>query len=462
MPCHTTSWFVGYPELASGKPPYEIQTKWGVFSPAMDPTRETTFTFISRFVGEMTTIFPDAYFHVGGDECNGREWDASPRVQAFMHDHHFKDNAALQTYFTGRVQKIVEAHHRITVGWDEVLQPDTPKNVVVQSWRGPKGLAAAARKGNRAILSNGYYIDLNEQAARHYLVDPLGGDNSSLSAEEQNVLGGEATMWSEFTPAEIIDSRIWPRTAAIAERFWSPQDVRDVNSMYTRMALVSDKLNAYGLTLPVVHRVPMLERMSGASDPKYLVVLASVVQPPMGYQRESLKEYDWHSPLNHLVDAAAPESDAARVFKNLVDAIVAGNATPEQWQNAKNCLTLWRDNDAKLEPSLKNSDITAELIPVSQTLAQVSTIGLRALDDLQNHHATERATTESDSQILKAAEKPQAVLRDMIVAPVEALVTAAGVAQKLCSPRQNSAKARVSVLTNLRLHCFRTQRSHTL
>jgi len=113
----------------------------------------------------------------------------------------------------------------------------------------------------------------------------------------------------------------------------------------------------------------------------------------------------------------------------LASAIVAGNATPEQWQKAKNWLTLWRDNDARLEPDLKNSDITAELIPLSQTVAQVSALGLRALDDLQNHHPTDTSITQSDMQTLKMAEKPQAVLRDMIVEPVEMLVQAAG-AQK--------------------------------
>jgi hexosaminidase len=150
-----------------------------------------------------------------------------------------------------------------------------------------------------------------------------------------------------------------------------------------------------------------------------------VVQPPVGYERESLKEYDWHSPLNHLVDAVPPESNTARNFSNLVAAIVAGTASPEQWQKAKDQLARWRDNDAKLQPSLKQSDITAELIPVSQTLAQVSAIGLRALDDLQNHRAADAATTQSDTQTLKGAEKPQGVLRNMIVAPVEALVKAA-------------------------------------
>ncbi len=425
MPCHTTAWFVGYPQLASGKGSYQIETKWGVMDPAMDPSRDSTFEFINKLIGEMTTIFPDAYFHVGGDECNGREWDANPRIQSFMLAHNLKDNAALQSYFTARVQKLVAAHHRITVGWDEVLQPDTPKDVVIHSWRGPKGLAAAVRQGNRAILSTGYYVDLNQSAAQHYLVDPLGGEAAALTPEQQKlVLGGESAMWSEFTTSEIIDSRIWPRTAAIAERLWSAQDVRDVDSMYARMAAVSDRLVFYGLQHQSV-TWPMLQRMSGQKDPEYLAVLATAVQPPLGYQRESLKHYDWYSPLNHLVDAVPPESDTARNFSYLVAAIVAGKASTEQWQQAKDQLTLWRDNDAKLRPSLDRSEITAELIPVSQTLAQVSSIGLRALDDLQSHRVADSAATQSDMQMLQTAEKPQAVLRDMVVSPVETLVRTA-------------------------------------
>ena len=182
MPCHTTSWFVGYPNLASGPGPYKIEERWGVMDPAMDPTRESTYQFLDRFLGEMTSLFPDAYFHIGGDECDGKEWDANPKIQAYIHAHGLKDNAALQSQFTGRLQKLVAAHHKIMEGWDEVLQPDTPREVVIQSWRGPKGLAAAVRQGNRALLSNGYYIDLNQPASYHYLTDPLGGDAASLTS----------------------------------------------------------------------------------------------------------------------------------------------------------------------------------------------------------------------------------------------------------------------------------------
>jgi hexosaminidase len=425
MPCHATAWFVGYPQLASGPGPYAIETHWGVFDPAMDTTREATFRFIDRLVGEMTALFPDAYFHIGGDECNGKQWDANPRIKAFMRAHGLKDNAALQSYFTARVQKLVAAHHKIMEGWDEVLQPDTPRDVVIQSWRGASGLAAAARQGNQGLLSNGYYIDLNQSAAEHYLADPLGGDSASLTAAQKAlILGGEATMWSEYVTPENIDSRIWPRTAAIAERLWSPADVRDVASMYRRLAVVSQRLQYDGLRHESSTRM-MLERMSGASDLKPLEILGSAVQPPEGYQREELASYDAYSPLNHLVDAVPPESETAREFAEAARLIAAGQATPRQWQQARQWLTLWRDNDAALQPLLPASEFTAELIPVSRDVSAVAAIGMQAIDGLENHRPLNEADAVADMQKLKDAEKPKAVLRNMIVSPVELLVKAA-------------------------------------
>jgi hexosaminidase len=426
MPCHTTSWFAGYPQLASGAGPYQPAPRWGVFDPGMDPTRESTYQFLDKMIGEMAALFPDAYFHVGGDECNGKEWDRNQRIQAYMKAHGFKDNAALQSYFTGRVQKLVAAHHKIAEGWDEVLQPDTPRDVVIQSWRGPTGLAAAARQGNKVLLSNGYYIDLNQSAAYHYSVDPFGADAASLTPEQKSlVLGGEATMWSEFVTPENIDSRIWPRTAAIAERLWSPQDVRDVSSMYARLTLESQRLQYYGLEHESFTNI-MLQRMTGEADPESMRVLASVVQPPEGYDREDLKDYDTSSALNRLVDAVAPESETGRQFNELAKVIAAGKATPQQLQQVREWLVLWRDNDAKLQPTLGVSDLTAELAPVSQTLSRVAAIGLQALDDLEAHRTADASTLANTMQTLKAAEKPQAVLRDMVVPSVELLVQATG------------------------------------
>ncbi len=426
MPCHTTSWFVGYPQLASGKGPYQVADRWGILDAAMNPTREATYQFLDRLIGEMTALFPDAYFHIGGDECDGKEWNANPQIQAFMRAHRMKDNAALQSYFTARVQKIVARHHKIMEGWDEVLQPDTPRDVVIQSWRGPKALAVAARQGNRVLLSNGYYIDLNQPAAEHYLVDPLSGDGATLTPQQKaRVLGGEATMWSEYVSPENVDSRIWPRTAAIAERLWSPQDVRDVNSMYRRLAVVSVKLETDGLQhRAFTHR--MLERMCNGPVPRPLEVLASVVQPPRGYLRARLREYHTYTPLNRLVDAVPPESQTARAFSSLVAQIGAGKASEQQWQKAQHWLALWRDNDARLQPLLDRSDLTAELVPVSQGLSRTAATGLNALQALREHRILDAQTVQKCLQQLQADEKPQAALLDKIPPAVEVLVKAAG------------------------------------
>jgi hexosaminidase len=416
MPCHTTSWFFGYPELASGQDASR--------SSAIDPTRESTYKFLTGFVSEMAALFPDSYFHTGGDECDVKEWEANPRIQEFMWAHAIKDGAALQALFTAKIQKMVAGRKKIMVGWDEVLQSDTPKDVVIQSWRGQESLAEAARNGNPGVLSSGYYIDLNQSAAEHYMVDPLGESAAALTPDQKTrILGGEATMWTDIVSHENMDNRIWPRTAAIAERLWSPQDVQDVDSMYQRLAIISQKLGYYGLR----HRLitdEMLERMSGEPNPAPLKVLAAVVQPPRLYERQQLRTFTDFTPLNHLDDAVPPESDTAREFNQIAKRIASGKASAQEWQKAREWLVLWRDNDAKLQPLLVRSYLTHELIPLSRNLSQVAEIGLQALNDLQQNRVVSTDSRQRSIEFLKISEKPKAVLLLMVAPSVELLVEA--------------------------------------
>ena len=424
MPGHTTSWFVGYPDLASLPGPYQIERNWGVFNPVMDPTGESTYTFLNSFIGEMTALFPDAYFHIGGDECNGKDWDANPRIQAFMRSHGIKSDAELQAYFTARVQKIVAAHGKTMEGWDEVLQPDTPKDVVIQSWRGQQSLADAASRGYRGILSAGYYLDLNQSAAEHYVVDPMGLGAATLTQkQQQNILGGEAAMWSEYVSPENIDSRIWPRLAAIAERLWSPQNVQNPASMYARMDAASQKLEYYGLQHNAAYP-QMLRRMTGDADPAALRVLGDVMQPPKGYARHRLGQYDAFTPLNRLVDAIPPESNTGRNFIDLTDTLVSRKATPQEWQTARRQLTLWRENDAALQPMLAGSYLTEQLRPVSADLRQIAEIGLEAAGYLEHHRTADAQWRAKQLAFLKQAGQPNAVVVDMVVPAVTKLVEA--------------------------------------
>jgi hexosaminidase len=388
MPGHSTAWFVGYPELASGKGPYQIERKWGVFDPAMDPTNEKTYKFLNELIGEMAKLFPDQFFHIGGDEVNGKEWDANPSIQAFMKSHEIKNNEGLQAYFSQRLQDLVVKHGKTTIGWDEILVPGVPKTIVIQSWRGADSLAAAAKMGYRGILSNGYYIDLGWSAARHYAVDPMGGAAANLTAEEkERILGGESTMWSEYVNAENIDSRIWPRNAAIAERFWSPQNTTDIDSMYQRMEAESARLEWLGLTHRSFQR-QMLLRTAGPAAPAELSALrtlAEALEPVKDYAREqnATTEPTSQTPLNRVVDAVQPESEISRRFSVNVDQFLASSCKDAgKAAELRAQLATWSGNDARLQSLAQRSSLVKEAAPASMAFSQAAELALDALDRL--------------------------------------------------------------------------------
>jgi len=433
MPGHSTAWFVGHPELASGPGPYEIERGWGIFDPAMDPTNEKTYKFLDELVAEMTKLFPDHYFHIGGDEVNGKEWDANPKIQEFKKSHNLESNDALQAYFSGRVQKIVTRHGKAVVGWDEVFIPGVPKDIVIQSWRGQASLAQAATQGYHGILSNGYYLDLGWPAVRHYSVDPMSGPAANLTPEQQQlILGGESCMWSEYVNPENIDSRIWPRNAAIAERLWSPQNVTDAASMYTRMRAVSGDLEWLGLTHQTFHP-QMLRRLAGPdATPEQLAALrtlADVVEPVKDYTREATAPAKPTSatPLNRLVDAVPLESDAAHRFAELVDKYLASSCRDaDAAAQLRAQLSTWRDNDARLQPLIQQSFLAKEIAPTSHDLSAVAAVGLAALDFALKGGAAPDDWKAQQLAIIEQANKPKAQLLLMPAPAIQRLVEAVG------------------------------------
>ena len=427
MPGHSTSWFVGYPELASAAGPYPIERKWGVFDPAMDPTQDRTYKFLDQFIGEMAALFPDQYFHIGGDEVNGKQWDANPKIQEFMRSHGMKSNQDLQAYFNKRVQAIVSKHKKTMIGWDEILNPDLPKTITIQSWRGQQSLAQAAKLGYRGLLSHGYYVDLMWPAWQHYAVDPMADAAASLSPEEkQRILGGEACMWSEYVSPENIDSRIWPRSAAIAERLWSPQNVQDVNSMYQRLEIVSRHLDWLGLTHNSSYW-PMLRRIAGTEDISALRTVADVVEPVKDYTREETAPSVPTSatPLNRLVDAARPESQTARQFAALVNALISQQSNSDEIRaEIRALLTRWRDNANKFQPATVSSFLLKEVMPVSNDLSALGTAGLRALDYLESGETRPETWEAEQLALVERAKKPQAQVLLMVAPAVQALIEA--------------------------------------
>ena len=427
IPGHSTSWLVGYPELGSAPGPYTIERRPGIFEPALDPTREEVYKFLEGFLGEMAALFPDAYMHIGGDENEGKQWDRNSAIQAFMKAKGIKDNHALQAYFNTRLLKILQKHGKKMIGWDEILQPELPKDIVIHSWRGTAALADAARKGYDGILSNGYYIDLIQPASQHYVADPLPADSTLTPEEARHILGGEATMWAEWVTAETIDSRIWPRTAAIAERLWSPRSVNDVNDMYRRLAAISLQLEELGLTHKK-NQDMMLRRLLRSDDIGPLRTLVSILEPVKEYRRYEQRPQTMLSPLTGVVDATTPDSEAARRFAWMVDAFLA-DAPRFQLYRAEisQALADWQTSGATLEPLIDRSPSLQEVKPLATNLSVLGETGLEAVSYLKlGLPSTPEWRTAAELKMDEAA-KPYGALEFVVIPSVRKLILATGV-----------------------------------
>jgi hexosaminidase len=446
MPGHATSWLVGHPELGSAPGPYQIERKNGIFEPAFDPTREELYKFLEGFFSEMTGLFPDSFIHIGGDENEGHQWDRNPQIQEFMKAKGIKDNHGLQAYFNQRLSRIIQKLGKKMIGWDEILHPDLPKDSAIQSWRGTEALMEAARKGYDGLLSRGYYIDLMYPASSHYLNDPLPASSGLTEEQAAHILGGEATMWSEWVSPETIDSRIWPRTAAIAERLWSPREIRDVDDMYRRLDAVSLELEELGLT----HKKNadmMLRRIARQNDISSLKVLASVIEPVKEYHRNEGGKATMLTPLTRLVDAVSADSRGSREFGLLVDGMLSD--APSLSRNRKvigEILTSWRDASPSLTALVERSPILHEAEQLPKDLSDIGLAGLEALSYISAGQPPPPGWKEAKLSRLDEAARPKADVEFAVTGPVRKLVILAAEMQELVNVPHSDWKLRVQTL----------------
>jgi len=423
IPGHATSWLAAYPELGSAPGPFRIERKWGIFEPTLDPTREDVYAFLGAFFGEVAGLFPDEYVHIGGDEVLDNEWRSNAAIQQFCRRNGLRSSVELHAYFNRKLQKLLEKHGKKMMGWDEVLSPALEPGVVIQSWRGQQSLADAARKGYRGVLSFGYYLNYLKPAAFHYQVDPLGDAAKELDgAQAALITGGEACMWAEYITEETIDSRLWPRAAAIAERLWSPATVTDADSMYNRLGIVSRWLEYTG----VRHRSdyqPLLDRLAGTRATPELLALADAVEALGLNERQVARHYSSFVPLNRLVDAARPESERIREIGNLVNRLLADPSQhrPEA-EEIRLLFSQWSLNNELLQPLLESNFLLKELEPLSANLSRTGNIGLQALQYLASGVPAPPDWVAKEKQELSEMEESKAEVVLAAVRPVRALV----------------------------------------
>lgn len=447
VPGHSKSWLVAYPELASAPGPYQLGPDAAERNATFDPSNPAVYRFLNRFIGEMSSLFPDRYFHIGGDEVNGLQWRQNPRIQQFMRRHGFTTTQQLQAYFTRRVDALVAAHGKTMIGWDEVLDGGAPANSTIETWRSSKMTAVSVQAGHPTIVSAGYYLDLDLDASVHYRADPLNtaafgmltpqelktvqgtplaafmteevvaGPRVPLSpAQQALILGGEAPLWAEIVTPEMLDGRLWPRSAAIAERFWSPASVRGVRNMYHRLDAVDSELAQIGMRQHA-HQRRMLSRMVVGDDAP-VETFIQAVEPLKYYARVLLhirKPAGARPPLNSLADAAFPESLVARRFNQEVSTwLQSPRADPALTRHLRNQLLRWRDNDDAFRRLAQHSALLQPGLPVSADLKALAQAGLEALADLQYHRAPSSAWIARQRTLLARQHQAAAASSDVL------------------------------------------------
>ncbi len=295
----------------------------------LDPTNEATYALLDGLFGEMAGLFPDPVFHIGGDEVPPTAWRQSAPIQAWMRANGVANEHDLQAVMNRRLSAILARHGKTMMGWDEILHPDLPVETIGHAWRGKRFLAQALAAGSPAVLSNGYYVDLYQSAASHYRNDPEAGLDTLTAEQRSRILGGEAAMWAEMVTPEILDHRLWPRAAAVAERLWSPASVRDTVDLMRRLDAHAMRLErADGLRIASA-QAAMQARIAGGPH-EGLGVLAGLVEPVEGYARHGQytranagRKYTQHTPLTRLVDAIPSDARPAQRFAATVDAYLA-------------------------------------------------------------------------------------------------------------------------------------------
>jgi hexosaminidase len=457
MPGHGTSWILAYPELSPEAQITQLPVVYGTPTAVLDPTRESTYKFINTLVEEMGRIFPDEYFHIGGDEVQGKAWLSNPRVVEFMKKKGFTTPAELQAFFNQRLETILKKHDKKMIGWDEILNPALPKTIVIQSWRGEASLAEGARQGYQGILSAPYYLDAQKSSAQMFLDDPIPSDTVLTADQQKLILGGEVCMWAEQLNPETVDSRVWPRTMAVAERFWSPQSDRDVSDMYRRLRINSLKLESVGLrhiSGPQVLRRNLLL----ALDPEELDVLASVLEPVSFHERYGGQHTNGLTTLDRLVDAVVADPPSRQEIAGDVDAL-AGSVTVPLLSDPKLRLDLSGDVPSGVTPSrnvaagrlrrrflswqaavprlLEDVQETPRLSDASiraEQLGDLAQVGLSALTYLQTHTVPPAGWQAQQMSILDAAEQPSALVRFTFLHSMRKLVLAAAQTEHPAAP----------------------------
>ena len=252
-PGHVNAALSSYPELNCDDHAPEPYTGVEVGFPSLCLDRPVTYRFLDDVIGELAAMTPGPYLHIGGDEA-----------KTVPEDRYAE--------FVQRIEKIVEAHGKRAIGWQETASAELLPSSVVQYWdtrSAPDGVRKAARRGTKVVLSpaSKVYLDMKYDAGTRLGLEWAGHvevqeaydwDPAKLldSVGETDVLGVEAQLWSEtLRSVSDMEFMTFPRLPGVAEVGWSSASSRDWDRYRRRLAAQGPRWSAMAVDY---HRSPQV------------------------------------------------------------------------------------------------------------------------------------------------------------------------------------------------------------
>lgn len=231
-------------------------------------------------------------------------------------------------------------------------------------------------------------------------------------------------MWGEQLNAGTIDSRMWPRSAAIAERFWSPESVTNVDDMYRRLNVVSIQLETLGLQ-HITQEDASLRDLAGTQDIDQLRLFASAFEPISFGERYHEQKTSQLTVLDRFVDALQPDPPSRYKIAHLTESFLK---SPQSDTADAAALTNWFDAVANsvpaVEAQMQNSPRLAEVQPRAQQLPELAKTANEAIHFLSSGTKAPSGWKAAKLAQIQEAKKPSAVVRFIFIDPLGALINA--------------------------------------
>ncbi len=238
------------------------------------PSSELAIPLLKEMIKQIADVFESPVLHIGFDEVkiNPNSWykigswhfcsRCEKKIKELEGQNakvNYKNLQKLQANFLKEIETIIENNDKKMAIWNDGLRGNfkPSKNTIVYFWNNHNELKIAKKYQTKIINCNqwNYYFDLYQSSAdrksRNPRAQDWNGSAPTISLKKvytnnpakdyskeyfgKNQIGLQANMWTEkicgfkkygksYTPEEHLYYMLFPRTLALAERAWSPEN----------------------------------------------------------------------------------------------------------------------------------------------------------------------------------------------------------------------------------------------